>query len=890
MPGRSKINKKKANAATKSEDANASSRRNTVDASTIAKAAQLAAAPKSGRVPKKEEQKNFKQAEENVGLLVTDELQQAIDRCSTKVKTISRLCRSRNTKFRFVLLLVRVELVIDAPPNRDPAFDLENDQDLCLKPLDPPSDEALSPAGVYIWDEPHFFIDGTASSDVEQGSLGDCWFLSALASVASIPGFLDKICVERDEAVGVYGFIFFRDNTWVDVIIDDQLYVQIPKFESLTLDEQKLYHGNHEVYNSVARKGNKALYFARSKTEGETWVPLIEKAYAKLHGSYGSLSGGYSMEGIEDLTGGVCKQIPFVDVLDPTVFWKELVANNHSRSKLYGCALTGVDNQRSFDTARRVHGLVTNHAYTVLKAMEYNGKRFVVIRNPWGTGEWRGRWSDGAKEWTSEWLPALSLLGHEFGDDGQFVMEYCDFLNHWTTLDCTRLFDASWVSSSIWLQVDGLTSTHPWTWGDISYTIKVPTDTPAVIVLQQLDTRYFQEISGYLRYSFEFVVFKRGSKEEYASSGGPARHTRSRSTEVHLEAGEYVVHVRLDSSFMRAAEYIEQGMEKWDRQIYKRVLAQKASAFSKAANANRSTWEGLIPTPLSPQLAGYDLTEIAIQKMDQKREKKNQFIAKMSSQTEVNEEAGDWVDEPDGEEEAVNTEGEGDGDANAGAKASNVHTNVYCDGCGMSPIVGIRYKCANNEHPNFDLCSACFEGGKHDPTHEMILIPVPRQNLPVHEGFSCNTCSVFPIVGTRYRCMICDDFDMCSTCFEKKEHDALHSILMFPVPVTNDGEEEASDERPVHNGIMCDGCNMFPIVGPRFNCLDASCAKPGYDLCEDCNAKGIHSNHKLLRLDDPEDQEVDAVALQGDSVVLGLRVYTLRSSAAVLGGQLKRSV
>ncbi|KAG9054724.1 hypothetical protein FS842_004317 [Serendipita sp. 407] len=695
MPRFSKLlPSKKDNAATsKTEDTNKSGKSSTVDASTIAKGAQLAGTPKSRRPAKKEEQKTFKQAEEDVGLLVTDELKQAIYRCSTKVKSISRICRNRNTKFR------------------DPDFDLENDESLCLKPLDPPSDEELSPAGVCrvtdIWENPQFFISGTDSSDVEQGSLGDCWFLSALASVASISGLLEKICVERDEAVGVYGFIFFRDNTWVDVIIDDQLFVQIPKFESLTLDEQKLYHGDHDVYNSIARKGNKTLYFARSKTEGETWVPLIEKAYAKLHGSYGSLSGGFAMEAIEDLTGGVCKQMPFVDILDPNRFWDELSSNNHSRSKLYGCALTGVDNVRSFDTARRVHGLVTNHAYTVLKAVEYKGKRFVVVRNPWGTGEWRGRWSDGAKEWTQEWTPALQVLGHKFGDDGQFVMEFTDFLKHWTTLDCTRLFDASWVSSSIWIQVDGLTSTHPWTWGDISYTIKVPEDTPAVIVLQQLDTRYFQEISGYLRYSFEFVVFKKGSKEEYASSGGPARYTRSQSTEVHLEAGEYVVHVRLDSRFMRSADYIEEGMQKWDRQTYKRVLAQKASAFSKASNANASTWEEITPTDLN-EIAGYDLTEIAIQKVETKREELTQMMSRMNSHAGTTEEVGATeevvVTEETGDAEAgwqdeETVQGGGDGDGGNGAEAvneeaSSTHLGVYCDGCGMSPIVGIRYKCA----------------------------------------------------------------------------------------------------------------------------------------------------------------------------------------------------
>lgn len=199
-----------------------------------------------------------------------------------------------------------------------------------------------------------------------------------------------------------------------------QLFVQVPKYESLTIDEQKLYHSDPDLYYSVARKGGKILYFAKSKTDGETWVPLIEKAYAKLHGNYAYLSGGKAMEGIEDLTGGVCHSLPLIDILDPNKLWQELSQPN--RSILYGCSLEG-DNERSTETANRVHGLITGHAYTVLYAKEYNGKKFVVVRNPWGTGEWKGRWSDGAKEWTTEWLPVLAALDHSFGNDGQFIME-----------------------------------------------------------------------------------------------------------------------------------------------------------------------------------------------------------------------------------------------------------------------------------------------------------------------------------------------------------------------------------------------------------------------------------------------------------------------------------
>lgn len=50
---------------------------------------------------------------------------------------------------------------------------------------------------------------------------------------------------------------------------------------------------------------------------------------------------------------------------------------------------------------------------------------------------------------------------------------------------------------------------------------------------------------------------------------------------------------------------------------------------------------------------------------------------------------------------------------------------------------------------------------------------------------------------------------------DKKAHDPTHSMIMMPVPQTEETEEEPSD-RAVHEGITCEGCKMVPIVGPRF--------------------------------------------------------------------------
>ncbi|KDN33814.1 hypothetical protein RSAG8_13101, partial [Rhizoctonia solani AG-8 WAC10335] len=123
--------------------------------------------------------------------------------------------------------------------------------------------------------------------------------MSAVSTVATSVGLINRICVHRDEQVGVYGFLFYRDSGWVEVIIDDLLYTRIPKFEELWGEQKDLYHGDRERFDTRARVGGKTLFFARSKTENETWLPILEKAYARLHGDYQALEGDWDSEAIE---------------------------------------------------------------------------------------------------------------------------------------------------------------------------------------------------------------------------------------------------------------------------------------------------------------------------------------------------------------------------------------------------------------------------------------------------------------------------------------------------------------------------------------------------------------------------------------------------------------
>jgi hypothetical protein len=227
----------------------------------------------------------------------------------------------------------------------------------------------------WIFENPQFTVDGYSSSDIKQGRCGDCWWLAGLASLAHRKDIMEKICVARDEECGVYGFVFWKDGEWISTIIDDNLYLT-------TRD----YGDGRETYDSSGKKarrhrkekqtGSKALYFSHCENENETWLPLLEKAYAKVHGDYEALDGGWSGIAVEDLTGGVTTVVAGNSVLRKDRLWRELVKSGEEDGE-FVFALSAKSGWRS------TNGIQLNHAYSVLKAVEVqddDGKRHRLVR------------------------------------------------------------------------------------------------------------------------------------------------------------------------------------------------------------------------------------------------------------------------------------------------------------------------------------------------------------------------------------------------------------------------------------------------------------------------------------------------------------------------------
>ena len=49
-----------------------------------------------------------------------------------------------------------------------------------------------------------------------------------------------------------------------------------------------------------------------------------------------------------------------------------------------------------------------------------------------------------------------------------------------------------------------------------------------------------------------------------------------------------------------------------------------------------------------------------------------------------------------------------------------------------------------------------------------------EEEKAIHNGWSCNACGMSPIVGFRYKCEGCLDFDFCEECKPSVDHDPDH--------------------------------------------------------------------------------------------------------------------
>ena len=180
--------------------------------------------------------------------------------------------------------------------------------------------------------------------DVKQGALGDCYFPSALSVIGEK---LIKECIitkEEETSCGAYLVRFFNDNKQEEYVIVDDLF---------PIDE----------------KGNWA--FVKSENPKELWPMILEKAYAKLYGSYQNIEAGKVSYALVDLTGGVPEQIRIEDESNDFDTFCKKVYKYYKSGYLMGAGSTA----NAMGDSVAINGIVQGHAYSILEVSEYENDK-----------------------------------------------------------------------------------------------------------------------------------------------------------------------------------------------------------------------------------------------------------------------------------------------------------------------------------------------------------------------------------------------------------------------------------------------------------------------------------------------------------------------------------
>ena len=268
--------------------------------------------------------------------------------------------------------------------------------------------------------------DTVRPDDVRQGAVGNCWFVGAVTILArQKPHLVSNLFPFNQEynECGTYLVRLCKDGLWRNVIIDDAL----PCNRNRAL-----------CYTTAARR--------------QLWVPLLEKAAAKLSGCYEGMHSGTICEAFSLLTGSATERellLSDISEEDKEVLWARVVSG-HSAGFLIGLACSRKPEGSSLSMADlHAVGLQAPHAYVLLDTRELTINGSVVklahLGNPWGDrspSTWKGAWGNQSTEFRSaSQAGLLPRVSNEINSNGEFWMSWDDVVKHFATLEICRTQD-----------------------------------------------------------------------------------------------------------------------------------------------------------------------------------------------------------------------------------------------------------------------------------------------------------------------------------------------------------------------------------------------------------------------------------------------------------------
>jgi hypothetical protein len=225
-----------------------------------------------------------------------------------------------------------------------------------------------SEAAYEVQKGPLFAADGVPTyHDVNQGELGDCWFVATLAEVAlQDPSAIEEMITKNGN--GTFGVRFFVDG--------HADYVTVNKELPVTNDGLEWNNGS-------------SLKFANGANGDPLWAELVEKAFAQLNAEPNAVHGalGEPINAYEGIAGGEADNAlaEITDQKSVEYASDQLVAD----AATIGAAFdSGEEVELGTDTlpkSYRGHDLVKEHVFEVI-GYDASTDSF-TLHNPWGSAQ-----------------------------------------------------------------------------------------------------------------------------------------------------------------------------------------------------------------------------------------------------------------------------------------------------------------------------------------------------------------------------------------------------------------------------------------------------------------------------------------------------------------------
>lgn len=313
-----------------------------------------------------------------------------------------------------------------------------------------------------VYGEGNFVLyDKPDPCDIKQGKCGDCYFLSSLSSLAEYPDRIKRIFITKEvNDAGIYAVHLYINGEKRTVVVDDYF----------PYDEDK-----------------ETWAFSRPSHSSEIWVLVLEKAWAKVFGSYQRIEAGTAGEALYPLTGSPHKFFIHDDIRDKDYIWGRILKSDQLKHPMTTAVASMAQEGMDHRTVK-AQGLVDAHAYSLIAAKEVtldNGKkeRLVQVRNPWGKKEWNGDWSDNSDKWTEGLKRQVDF---ENKNDGIFWIAFNDYIQFfYMTTIC--FFNEKYEDNFT-------TDEHPVSeFGIVKFTMEKEHPTPISIAVDQINSRFVDE-------------------------------------------------------------------------------------------------------------------------------------------------------------------------------------------------------------------------------------------------------------------------------------------------------------------------------------------------------------------------------------------------------------